>query len=263
MNLSTRPAAPDELQPWRDRYRQEMNCQIIHDSLHARPGWTQSRVVLADEQPVGYGSIALGGPWKGKPTVFEFHLGPPHRVRLFDLFAAFLRDARAVAIDTQSNDPLLTVLLHSFADSIRTEAILFHDRLTTRHPSPDVRFRRARADDDSRHFASPPRPDTDWILEYSGVVAAVGGILFHYNPPYADLHMEVAEPFRRQGFGSYFVQELKRVCYALGHVPSARCNLRNLASRATLQRAGFVPCGNLVSGDVVSRPSDEAQGAVP
>ena len=36
-----------------------------------------------------------------------------------------------------------------------------------------------------------------------------------------------------------------------GSVPAARCNIGNLASRKTLQKAGFVPCGNLVAGDLV------------
>ena len=29
-----------EILPWRELYRQEMNCQIVHDSLHGREGWT-------------------------------------------------------------------------------------------------------------------------------------------------------------------------------------------------------------------------------
>jgi GNAT superfamily N-acetyltransferase len=36
-------------------------------------------------------------------------------------------------------------------------------------------------------------------------------LFFHYNPPYGDVYMEVAEPFRRRGLGAYLVQELKRI----------------------------------------------------
>jgi GNAT superfamily N-acetyltransferase len=82
------------------------------------------------------------------------------------------------------------------------------------------------------------------------VVAAGGDILFHYNRPYGDIYMKVAEPFRRRGVGTYLVQELKRVCYQGGSVPAARCNPTNIASRQTLQRAGFVPCGHIVKGTV-------------
>jgi len=60
--------------------------------------------------------------------------------------------------------------------------------------------------------------------------------------------MEVAEPFRRKGFGSYLVQELKRICYERGSIPAARCNPENIASRKTLQKAGFVPYAHMLTG---------------
>ena len=81
-----------------------------------------------------------------------------------------------------------------------------------------------------------------------GAVAAKGGILFHYNPPYGDIYMEVMEKFRKHGLGSYLVQELKRECYKLGAIPCARCDPTNVVSRKTLQRAGFVPFAHILNG---------------
>jgi GNAT superfamily N-acetyltransferase len=92
--------------------------------------------------------------------------------------------------------------------------------------------------------------DAKWVVEAEGKVAGAGDILFHYNRPYGDIYMKIAEPFRRRGLGSYLVQELKRVCYEGGNVPAARCNVKNAASRKTLQRAGFVPCGHILVGSV-------------
>jgi len=88
----------------------------------------------------------------------------------------------------------------------------------------------------------------DWVVEARGAVVATGGFLCHYNPPYDDIFMEVAEPERRRGFGSYLVQEVKRVCYEAGKKPAARCNPANIASRLTLQKAGLLPCGRLLAG---------------
>ena len=65
--------------------------------------------------------------------------------------------------------------------------------------------------------------------------------------------MDVVEAFRRRGLGSFMVQELKRVCYEGGSIPAARCNPANLASRSTLQKAGFVPCGVLLHGTIAGR----------
>jgi GNAT superfamily N-acetyltransferase len=129
-----------------------------------------------------------------------------------------------------------------------SESILYHDKLTTALAPAEASFRRAIASDDPTIPAD--RLFTHGVVEVGGVVAAKGGILFHYNRPYGDIYMEVAEAFRRRGLGSYLVQELKRVCYEQGNIPSARCNPKNMASRKTLQKAGFVPCGHILIGSV-------------
>jgi GNAT superfamily N-acetyltransferase len=239
--------------PWRDLYRQEISCQIIHDSIHFRAGWTREYLLRDGATTVGYGSVAVAGPWKDKPTIYEFHVTPPARARAFELFESLLAASGAVAIETQSNDPQLTVMLHLFARSVESESILFHDRLTTHHAAPPgVVFRSTTAEDAGRITGQKLDADAKWLLEQDGTVAATGGILFHYNRPYGDIFMSVAEDFRRRGLGSYLVQELKRVCYENGDVPAARCNPTNVASRATLQKAGFVPCGHILVGKIAA-----------
>ena len=248
MEPSAKPVALEEIVPLRELYRQEMNCQIIHDSIHTRPGWAVEYALSSGGAVIGYGSIAVGGSWKDKPTVFEFYVLPQHRLRMFDLFTALLTASGSTHIETQSNDPLLTVMLHTFAKDVISESILFHDKLTTNHAPPGATFRRATSGDglDIR----PEQLDSHGVVEIDGKVAATGGILFHYNPPYGDIYMEVKEPFRRRRLGSYLVQELKRICYERGNVPAARCNPRNIASHKTLQKAGFVPCGHILVGSV-------------
>jgi GNAT superfamily N-acetyltransferase len=88
----------------------------------------------------------------------------------------------------------------------------------------------------------------EWHLELEGNLAGKGGILFHYNRPYGDIYMEISEPQRRRGLGAFLVQELKRACRELGAVPCARCSPANVASRKTLQRAGFVPFAHILIG---------------
>ncbi|MES1223850.1 MAG: GNAT family N-acetyltransferase, partial [Bacteroidota bacterium] len=61
---------------------------------------------------------------------------------------------------------------------------------------------------------------------------------------------EVKEHARRKGFGSLMVQELKKEIYLRRRVPAARCNIRNHASKATLQKAGFAVCGTWLKGNV-------------
>ncbi len=236
MGIEVKPVAVDDIARWRDLYHREMNCQIVHDNMHARPGWTQPYLFEVDGTAAGYGSILVGGPWTGTRTAFEFFVDPNYRARVFDLFEKLLEASEATAMEVQSNDALLTVMLHLWARNIVTEKVIFEDRLTTTWQFEGARMRRRN------------EPDQDWIIELDGVVAANGGILYHYNRPYGDIYMEVSEPCRRRGLGCFLVQELKRICYELGSIPCARCSPDNLASRRTLQKAGFVPCAHILSG---------------
>ena len=248
MELSARAAGFEEIARFRDMYRLEMACQIIHDSLHERRGLTQEYMLFAAGTPVGYGSIAVGGPWTGTPTAYEFYVVPHQRLHLFGLFEALLRASHPVAILTQSNAPLSTAMLLTFGTQVTSEGILFADRERTHHRPPGATFRQPTATE----AADVPADQLQWhgVVEVEGQVTANGGILFHYNRPYGDIYMEVAEPFRRRGLGSFIVQELKRVAYEGGHVPAARCGSGNVPSRRTLQKAGFVPCGHILKASV-------------
>lgn len=239
MNFSAKPAIFQEILPWRDLFRRKMNCQIVHDSLHGREGWTQPYFLEADGQKAGYAAVVVGGPWKGTRTVFEFYLLPDQESRAFDLFACFLAASEATGFEIQSNDLLLTAMFHAYARDVRSEKIVFEDSVTTSHAVDGFSFRK-----------QEDAEGGEYVLEIDGAQAARGGILFHYNRPYGDIYMEVVEGFRQRGLGSFLVQELKRICYQMGSIPCARCNTGNISSRKTLQKAGFAPCAHILTGSI-------------
>ncbi len=245
--IEARLASSQATLPLRARHREEMNCQIVHDSIHQREGWTLSYLLEVDGVPAGFGSIAIAGPWKDTPTVFEFYVLPRHRARAFDFFEAFLAASGARFFEVQSNDALLTVMLHTYGREIASEKIVFADKIITTHPPNGAILRRVTPEEEIRACLEQRQGGGEWLLEFDGATAATGGILFHYNRPYGDIYMEVREPFRKRGFGSYLVQELKRVCYELGAVPCARCSPTNIPSRRTLQKAGFVPFAHILN----------------
>ena len=234
--------------PLRDLYRRAMNCQIVHDSLHAR-GFTHQYLIRAGGEIAGYGCV-LGYEKDPKDIVKEFYVAPEHRRAALTLFRTFVDATGAKTIEAQTNDVLLTLLLLDCATEIQADKILFRDEMTTRLSVPGATFRRTANRDRPRLFDHRGEPQGDWLIEIDGAVAATGGLLFHYNPPYGDVYMEVAEPFRRRGIGSYLVQELKRTCYEMGKVPAARCNAANTASRGTLQKAGMLPCARILKATI-------------
>lgn len=248
------PASADVIRPLRTRHRAEMNCQIVHDSIHRRDGWTTSYLIELNGNPAGFGSVALAGPWRDKPTIFEFFLLPEHRTRAFELFEMFLAVSGARYFEVQSNDALLTAVLHTYGRDTTSEKIVFHDHSSTALVCPGGALRCVTPAEEIHAAMVARQGGGEWHLELQGDVVAKGGILFHYNQPYGDLYMQVEESFRQRGLGSYLVQELKRACYALGALPGARCSPTNIASRRTLQRAGMVPFAHILNASIASTP---------
>ena len=230
----------------REEYRREMNCQIVHDSWHER-GFTQSYLFNVAGQAVGYGSVG-GSPPNPKTTVKEFFVLPQYREIALPLFRRFAALSGARTIAAQTNDALLSCMLNECAVDLTSDTILFSDAAVTHLDAPGVTLRPITRIDRLRMFRHTAEPIGDWGLELDSRIVATGGLFFHYNPPYGDIYMEVAEPFRHRGYGSYLVQELKRICREGGHVPAARTGKDNVASRRTLKRAGMMPCGTVVTG---------------
>ena len=168
----------------------------------------------------------------------------------FDFFEALLSFSAARFFEVQSNESLTTCLALTYAHDISTEAIVFQDQLTTELVVSGAILKSATSKEEIRLCIERRQGGGEWLLELDGAAVAKGGILFHYNRPYGDIYMDVDEKFRRRGLGSYLVQELKRECYELGAIPCARCSPANVASRKTLQRAGFVPFAHILIGQL-------------
>jgi len=241
------PAALDEIVAMREMYRREMNCQIVHDSWHGR-GFTQSYLVRLHGEVVGYGAVG-GAPGDPRDAVKEFFVLPAYRGDALGCVRALISASGARRIESQTNDRLLTLMLFDCATDIQSDTILFEDGGPTRLVPPHGgAFRPLHPADRSEVFGHRHEPVGEWGIEVDGTIVGTGGLLFHYNPPYGDIYMEVLESHRRRGVASYLVQELKRVCHEMGYVPAARCGVANTGSRRSLERAGMIPCARVLRG---------------
>jgi GNAT superfamily N-acetyltransferase len=246
VKIDVSPVPLEEVLSLRELYRQEMNCQIIHDSLPAR-GFGELYLIHVEGRVAGYGFV-MGYHGEPRDMIREYYVIPAQRGLALPLFRRLAAASGALRIEAQTNDVLLTLMLYDCATEITSDRILFHDALTTNLIVPGAGFREITAADKDRIFEHRVEPVGRWLVEHEGSIAGTGGIGLHYNPPYGDLFMEVDERFRRRGFGSYLIQELKRACYEMGRIPAARCDVKNEASRATLQKAGLLPCARVLTG---------------
>ena len=119
-------------------------------------------------------------------------------------------------------------MLYDCASEITSDTVVFDDALTTSLAVPGAIFREVAEADKERIFEHKVEPVGEWLLVVDGGIVATGGIATHYNPPYGDLFMEVDEPHRRRGYGSYLIQELKRV-------PTRRARSRRHAATSRTQ----------------------------
>jgi len=116
MPILARLVESEAILPLRTRCREELNCQIVHDSIHRRAGGTRSYELEQDGVVAGFGSVAVAGPWQDRPTLFEFYLLSEFRSRAFELFEVFLAASGSRYFEVQSDDALLTALRRPYGD---------------------------------------------------------------------------------------------------------------------------------------------------
>jgi GNAT superfamily N-acetyltransferase len=241
MKIQVAKSNTQEIGPLRVLFLQENNFQFIYNKCHAY-GWADAYLFVLDGQPIGYGAIWGENNRADRDAIFEFYLIQPHRKFSNNCFKKLVELSGASSIVCQSNDPLLVSMLYQYASSIKADRILFKDTFQTHFNIPGLIFKKEDPQADEH-------PDArTYTLTINNELLATGGFLLNYNRPYADLYMEVMETHRRKGLGSFMIQELKRVCYETGNVPAARCNIDNIASQYTLQRAGMSICGFMLVG---------------
>lgn len=233
----------ETIQPFRVMFLHENNFQFIYDKCHYY-GWCDDWLFTISGSIMGYGSVWGTDDRKARDSIFEFYLLPPYRHSASRVFRRFIEITGADKIECQTNDLLLSYMLHEFSESIVPEAILFEEDVETHWRIPGVNFIRRPLDDDNpAHYGR-------YVLEYEGLEVADGGFLTNYNKPYADIYMEVRDAHRGKGYGSLIVQELKKEVYKIGRVPAARCGCNNHVSKATLIKAGFKVCGARLKGKI-------------
>lgn len=236
--IEVRPVEVDAIAQLRDEFRAKANCQIVHDSILPRR-LADAYLVTCAGEVAGYGGI-----WtKHFPNrVVEFHALENQRKRRGAMFGAFVEVSGATELEAQTNMPMMLDLLEEFGSTPIVEKLLFEDGSATALEHPNGIFRR-------RH-PGESGPKGEWVVESQGEIVAAGGVMTHYNPPYGDLYMEVRLANRRQGLGSFIVQELRRVCRESGLVPAARCDPDNAASQRALERGGMALCGSLLAASL-------------
>ena len=230
------PTTLAEIAPLRDAYRSSATYQIVRDSILPRGLATPWLLSLGDE-PIGYAGVWL----KHYPgRILELVLHPEAHAHARRLVEALSAAANATEIEYQSNAGDSEAILRPLCNEWSTEKLLFADGPDA-GPTRDDLLLRPRRDETEW-------PHGDWVALQGERVLGGGGFLTHYNPPFADIYMEVVPEARGEGVGRFLVGELRRVCREAGYVPAARCDPDNVGSARALLGGGMVECGRIDVG---------------
>src|SRR5687768_12894054 len=126
--------------PFRPLFLQENNFQIRYNACHER-NWSDSWVITLEDRIIGYGSVKGKDNLNDRDAVFEFYIIPTCRRHARDIFRTLLATSRAKYIECQSNDILLSSMLHEFSSRIYADTVLLKEHTTTELERSDVFFR--------------------------------------------------------------------------------------------------------------------------
>lgn len=241
MSIEIKKCLPADIEPLRGHFLHERKFQFVYNKCHDY-NWCDDYIFSMDGNTIGYSAVWGSNKREERDAIFEFYLLPPFAGYSMACFEKLRSACNAKYIECQSNDAMITDLLFKYTGNIAAESILFEDHRTTSLVIPGARFRKRSTKDELNG------DDSDFVIEAEGALVASGGLMLNYNWPYADIYMQVKEPFRQKGYGSLIVQELKREAWSMMRIPAARCNIRNHISKATLEKAGFRSCGHILKG---------------
>lgn len=235
----------NEILTLRTLYLTEMNTQIRYDACHAR-SWSDSYLILSQSKKIGYIAVKGLNDLSKRNTIFEVYILPAYRKQSQSIFEQFLSEFPCTHMEAQSNDLFLSHQLERLCQQIKSEVILFKFDQITDLQIPATIFRKTLSTDDV--YGKKKKDIGQFVLEINGKIVADGGILLHYNKPFADLYMETCKENRKQGYGSYMIQELIKECFHQHRIPAARCSRDNVASQKTLLKAGLKVSGHMLTG---------------
>lgn len=243
-------ASLQEIAPLRSQYLDELfQAQELFLELKVRKA-SVYRLSLA-KMPVGY--VLLDEP---EQTLLEYYVTRPFLDQVDAIFGKILQRCGIRQAFCKSFDHTLLSCCLTYQKSVRPYGISFREYAPLEQieaPSP-VRVRLANANDiplvvsvNEEIFEADEEiheviGNQNMFLFEQGTTLVGFGIFQRNIPgrPDFDIGMLVTKPFRRQGYGAYIIRFLTEYCLQNDWRPICGCAIENIASRRTLEKAGYI-----------------------
>jgi GNAT superfamily N-acetyltransferase len=258
-------AEREEVQRLRELFQREVN-DIFLTERGFWWGWYEAHLIRCQGRAIGYGLVEVETDYR---QLMEFYLLPVYRPDARAVQEQVLRQLSVTHMQTDTRREFQTLLFYDFCEQITAHDLFFRDRFSTHCEFPGLTFRRAANGDSAALFpvlhgpgGAPFEMESEeelrewissglrWLLLDGAAVVGVGALFEDFNRPFAEVGMMVSPPFRRRGYGTFILQELKKECYRIGLTPASRCAWDNEASRRSHDRSGFLLSGRQLLGVV-------------
>jgi RimJ/RimL family protein N-acetyltransferase len=222
-------------------YSQELNteenvweCQ--HFKIHYDSTW------------IGYACIS------SNKTLWQFYLMKSAGIHAQEIFRTLIDQGYIKAAECISFDHLLMSLCMDFHQTACCSAYVFRDDSDANYPFSSIGH---------IHLRQAKKEDFDILSEISGDffynledhIQKKEVVMFYSDDEllgagtckkifsslnYYDIGMVVADKHRNKGIGTLIVTQMKKYCYDHDLIPVCGCWYPNLASKRTLEKAGFI-----------------------
>lgn len=188
-------------------------------------------------------------------ALVQFYILPDYFIYAPKIFEYVISSdiVESAAVSTKETEFLALCL--DYQKSISTDCYLFTDSKKIRYELDgfkDVSFRLAKVNDIEAiktkcdpafegYYEDLIRNDELFVLYSVDILLGIGEFrIIKSNERYGDIGMIVAEEYRKKGVGTYIITQLKEHCYRNNLKPIACCNIKNIASKNTLEKSGFI-----------------------
>lgn len=195
----------------------------------------------------------------GEGTMFQFHLLSRFVPEVDDVFSKIMKDHEVKKAVCQTFDHLF---LQVCLKNMKTSKVIgynFRERIEPREAIPqfDVTERKATLDDvdmfrkysdgifEEHELKDIPywleRSETTIFEDDNGEFAGYG--MINRTLPdrdWYDVGMYVRPELRKKGYGAFIIDRLAYKVQMKGGIPCAGCDVNNIGSKRTLERAGFI-----------------------
>lgn len=212
-------------------------------------GNSQCYIINYNGQKVGHCFI------DSKKTLVQFHVIKEHYLNATEIFEYLLSNELVKNASVSTKETEFLSLCLDYQKSISIDSYLFTDiKNIESHLTnfENISFRLATNDDieiikikcDAAfegYYEDLIENDQLFVLYSNDILLGIGEFrIFKSDHRYGDIGMVVAEDYRKKGIGTYIITQLKEHCYKNNLKPMACCNPKNIASRKTLEKSGFI-----------------------